>query len=117
MLYQAGGDGKGQFRLQIHTHLRKLHAHIGIQLAQVDGVEQPVIHFGRLARLFGGMDIFSQTIERDRDTLAVHRRGRTQSLLDALAGDEAGGHPASERGVLREAAQRRTPRECNQDRA
>ncbi len=105
MLHQAGGHGKGHLRIKIHAHLGKLHAYVGIQLALFDGVEQAVIDLGRLLRLLGRTNVFSQAIERGRDPLAVHGRGRVEHLLDAGTGHKAGGHPPPEAGIFHEVAQ------------
>ena len=102
MFHQARGHRKGQFRVEIHTHLGEFHAYIGVQLALLYGIEQAMIHLRCLLRFLGRMDILSQAIERGRDSLAIDRSGCLQHLFDAGPGYEAGGHAATECGIFRE---------------
>ena len=104
MFDQGGNRRKGQFRVEIHAHLGKLHAYIGIQLALLDGVKQAVIHIGRLLRLLGRMHVFSQAIEGGRHPMAVHCRGRGQYFFDTPAGYEARRHPPAKSRILGEVA-------------
>ncbi len=40
-------DALGQFGVEVHAHLRELHADVGVEFARGDGVEQSVIDRGR----------------------------------------------------------------------
>jgi hypothetical protein len=59
-------------RVEFHPHLGKLHTHVGIQPALLNGVEQSVIDVGGPLGFGGRMNIFSQAIKRGRHALAVH---------------------------------------------
>ena len=53
MLHQTGCVGQRQLRVEIHTHLGELYAHVGIQVLLRDGIEQAVIDSGSLLSFFG----------------------------------------------------------------
>ena len=103
---QVADDLLRQPWAQVHTHLCELHAYIGIKLSLVDGIEQLVVHGGRLLRLFRGMDVLAQAVERRLQPITVERGSRAQHILNLEPGDKAARNATACGRSLRKAAQR-----------
>jgi hypothetical protein len=100
VLGEAGGDGFGEGGIEGETHLGKLDADVGVELARGDLIEKPVVDVGCFVSFFGGRNAFAEGIEGDVHALLVDLRADAEGVVNFEAGDEAGAELATDGGVL-----------------
>ena len=59
VLCHLANNALGQQRIQVHAHLRELHAHIRVQMALANRIQQLVIDGRRTKGFLGRVNVFS----------------------------------------------------------
>ena len=113
MAREIGGYLFGQTGVLRQTHLRELHADVGVELACRNGIQKLVIHIRGAVGFVGVGHAFAQRIECGVHALRVELRADAERVFDFETGDKPRTELAAEAGVFSEFAERSIVRERN----
>ena len=98
-------DRPGQVLVDIESHVRQLHAHVGIEMTRRDLIDHLVIQLRALPGLLGIRDVFAEVVDADGHAVRVGFLCRFERVFDSHAGNEAAGQPPPDARTLRHTAE------------